>query len=529
MMTRLSRSRLSAYLLPLFFHISFSLVFKEIPAPDVVPPALRTRTAEDLDFSMLELLSRDSFYWTGAQNGHPTLANLTIDLPGDDETVISIDRFKHLLTSIQCTNRSMAVSFKNDEAYGYIKRGWQWLNDVDPHKLVVIAGAGDCRWNPTRIPFAASTVVFNDAANTAKLVGKAMAWKDFQNYELTVGKYRPVYGSSSVSQRDIDKTMTLPFDLPLPFSSGKIQTPVDNLDLTWFCADCGTQGSFDFGFHIETKNGVPNGASITLSPNGVKAVLTPRIAIQADIGGDIDDEWEIGKIPVGGISIPGGILDVGPQITFSLGYSIGPLQGSAGITTGVTVSIPDDSELEIGLISPDVSSTGWSPDLETKPVTVDARLLGEVLVYVKASIDLSAEALGQGFEAGINLKPYVGGAFMAQATSGEVCEGEGDHYGVKVFPKAGVALNADVAKADDPEDPLAEAVIASVTASLPTYCAGFGGSKDPSSTGIPSSSVPSPTATTTPTGSSSPVSTPISTPSSSSNLIRREPYATRVF
>jgi hypothetical protein len=64
-MTRLSRSWLSAYLLPLFFHISFSLVFKEIPAPDVVPPALRTRTAEDLDFSMLELLSRDSFYWTG--------------------------------------------------------------------------------------------------------------------------------------------------------------------------------------------------------------------------------------------------------------------------------------------------------------------------------------------------------------------------------------------------------------------------------------------------------------------------------
>jgi hypothetical protein len=49
---------------------------------------------------------------------------------------------------------------------------------------------------------------------------------------------------------------------------------------------------------------------------------------------------------------------------------------------------------------------------------------------------------------------------LTNEASGEVCEGEGDHYGVKVFPKAGVALNADVAKADDPEDPLAEAVIA---------------------------------------------------------------------
>ncbi|KAL2846116.1 hypothetical protein BJY01DRAFT_234715 [Aspergillus pseudoustus] len=528
-MARLSQGFLRAFLIFLLFQVGFSLVFKEIPAPDVVPRALRTRTAEDLDLSYLDLLSRDSFYWTGAQNGHPTLANLTIDLPGDDETVISIDRFKHLLTSIYCTNMTMTVKLKNDKAYEYIKRGWEWLNDVAPNKLVVVAGAGDCGWNPTRIPFAASTVVFDDVANTARLVGKTMTWRDFQNYELTVGRYRPV--SDAVSRRDIDKTLALPFNLPLPFSSGQINTPVDALDLTWFCVDCGTQGSFDFGFHIETKYGVPKDASISLSPNSVKAVLTPRIAIQADIGGDIDDEWEIGKIPVGGISIPGGILDVGPQVTFSLGYSIGPLQGSAGISTGVSVSIPDDSELEISLISPDISSTGWAPKLEMKPITVDARLVGEVLVYVKASIDLSAEALGQGFEAGINLKPYVGGALMAQATSGEVCEGEEDHYGVKVYPKAGVALNADVAKADDPADPLAEAVIASVTASLPTYCAGFGGDKDPSSTPGPSSSAPTPapSATSNPTESSSPVSTSACTPCSSSKLVRRELYTTRVF
>ncbi|KAL2811330.1 hypothetical protein BJX63DRAFT_433483 [Aspergillus granulosus] len=526
-MARLSRGWLGVCLFSLSFNLGFSLVFKEISAPDVVPPSLNTRTTEDLDFSYLDLLSRDSFYWTGAQNGHPTLANLTIDLPGDDETVVSIDRFKHLLASIQCTNGTMTIPFKNDKAYEYIKRGWEWLNDVDPHKLVIVVGAGDCGWNPTRIPFAASSVVFDDVANTAKFFGKTMAWKDFQNYELTVGRYRPVSASNAVSQRDFDKTLTLPFNLPLPFSSGQIQTPVDALALTWFCADCGTQGSFDFGFHIETKYGIPQGASISLSPNGVKAVLAPRIAIQADIGGDIDDEWEIGKIPVGGISIPGGILDVGPQVTFSLGYSIGPLQGSAGISTGITASLPDDSELEIGLISPDVSSTGWSPKLDTKPVTVDARLVGEVLVYVKASIDLSAEALGQGFEAGINLKPYVGGALMAQASSGEVCEGEGNHYGVKVYPKAGIALNADVAKANDPEDPLAEAVIASVTASLPTYCASFGGSSGTSSSPMPSSSVasssiPAPPATTNPTGSAS----PIPTPSSSSNLIRRETYVT---
>ncbi|KAL2825977.1 hypothetical protein BDW59DRAFT_172082 [Aspergillus cavernicola] len=372
-MARLSHGWLNAGLLFLFFQSSFSLVFQEVRAPDVVPPALRTKTSEDLDFSILDLLGRDSI--------------------------------KHLLRSVQCTNNTMSMGFKNDKAYGYIKRGWQWLNDIDPHKLVVVAGAGDC-------------------------IGRTIAWKEFQDYELTVGNYEPV-SRSALAQRDIDETLSFPFDLRLPFSSGKLNTPIDDLSLTWFCADCGTEGSFDFG------------ASISLSPNGVKAILNPRIAVQADISGDIDEEWEIGKIPIGGISIPGGILDVGPQITFSLEYTVGPIQGSA--------------------------------EVETKPVTVDARISGGVSLYVKASVELSAEAPSQGLKAGINLQPYVGGSLMAQATSDEVCPDEGDHYGVKVYPKAGVALNAAVAKANDPEDPLAKAVIASITASLPAYCTGFGG------------------------------------------------------
>ncbi|KAL4918507.1 hypothetical protein BDW62DRAFT_200881 [Aspergillus aurantiobrunneus] len=467
------------------FQIANSLVFDEVPAADVVPAVLHARASEDSDFSMLDLLKRDSFYWTGTQNGHRALANLTIDLPGDDETVISLDRFKHLVRSVQCTNKTMTVGLKNDKAYNYIKQGWQWLNDVDPHKLVVVAAAGECGWNPTRMPFSASTVQFDDVANTASLVGKTISWKEFQNYELTVGNYKPV-ATSALAQRDVDETMSLPFDIPIPFPSGKLNTPVDNLALTWFCPDCGTKGSFDFGFHIETKFGIPTDASISLSPNGVSALLNPRIAIQSDLTGDIDDEWEIGTVPIAGISIPGDILDVGPQVVFSLGYSVGPLQGSAGVTTGVTVTIPDEAELEIALLDPDLSSEGWDADVQTENVTLDARVTGDALVYVKAAVDLSFEALGLGFQAGVNLKPYVGAGFMAQASSGEVCEGESDPYGIKVYPKAGVALSADVAKASEPEDPLVEAVFASVTASgLPTYCTAWGGA---SSTAVPSSS-----------------------------------------
>ena len=49
----------------ILFQISFALVFDEVPASDVVPSNLQTRASDDVDLSMLELLKRDSFYWTG--------------------------------------------------------------------------------------------------------------------------------------------------------------------------------------------------------------------------------------------------------------------------------------------------------------------------------------------------------------------------------------------------------------------------------------------------------------------------------
>ncbi|KAL4964406.1 uncharacterized protein BDV14DRAFT_200932 [Aspergillus stella-maris] len=464
-MARLSQGWLCMSLFVLFFQLSLSLVFDEIPGPDVLPSTLQTRA--DDDFSMLDMLKKDSFYWTGTQNGHLALANLTIDLPGDDETVVSLDRFAHLLRSIDCTNRTMTVGFTNQKAYDHVRKVWNWLNDQDPHKLVVVAGARECGWNAYRVPFYASTIAFNDTSNSATLTGKAIAWREFQNYELTVGNYNPVSGSKlartlNLHGRDMDESMSLPFDIPLPFPSGQLNTPpgVSDLALTWFCSDCGTKGSFDFGFHIETKLGIPQGASISLTPNSVSTTINSRVAIQADLTGSLGHEWEIGGIPIGGISIPGGILDVGPAITFSLGYSVGPLQGSAGVTSGVTASIPDEAELEIDLLDPDVEASGWDADVQAQDVVLDARIVGDVQIYVKASIELSAEALGQGFEAGINLKPYAGAGLTAQASTDEVCPDSGSNFGVMVYPKAGIALNAAVAKASEPEDPLVEAVIA---------------------------------------------------------------------
>lgn len=64
-MARFSRNWLVASFFFILFQIGFALVFDEVPASDVVPSSLQTRASEDVDLSMLELLKKDSFYWTG--------------------------------------------------------------------------------------------------------------------------------------------------------------------------------------------------------------------------------------------------------------------------------------------------------------------------------------------------------------------------------------------------------------------------------------------------------------------------------
>jgi hypothetical protein len=160
------------------------------------------------------------------------------------------------------------------------------------------------------------------------------------------------------------------------------------------CEGCETKGSFDFGVHIKTNFGVPEAASLTLSPNSVSASFTPRLGLSGNMTKEISDEYELVKIPIDGISIPGGVLDLGPEIVFSFGYQIGPIKGSAGITSGVTISLQDSAELEIDFLSPDVSAGGWTPQVDTEPVKIDAKIEAGAEVYAKAEIQFSASVFG---------------------------------------------------------------------------------------------------------------------------------------
>lgn len=369
---------------------------------------------------------------TGSQNGHKTLANLTVDVGDDEANIVSMERFRHLLKSIDCTSHGMVVEFENSRAFGYTKRGWQWVNDDDDRKLILIAGSKSCKWNAHRTPFVISSIVFDESSLKAKLTGVQSTWKKlFRNYELSLGNV-PESSSASSERRDWDPSTSLSFNHQIPLDRS-ITIPKTNVSVDVTCDECKTKGSFDLGVHIKTEVGVPKSASFTLSPNDVSASFIPKFSLSGNITKSLSHEREIATFPIDGISIPGGVFDLGPQVVFSYGYELGPVQGSAEVTAGVTLSLANSAELEINVLSPGVSAGGWTPKVKTIPMTVNAEIEAEAEIYTKAEVQLAASVLGrcihmccvcvkynaltyrldQGFEAGVNLKPYLGGSISA--------------------------------------------------------------------------------------------------------------------
>lgn len=81
-----------------------------------------------------------------------------------------------------------------------------------------------------------------------------------------------------------------------------------------------------------------------------------------------------------GISIAGGILNLGPQLDFSVGYTVGPLMGSAGMFFGGSVGLSDGAALSMDLMSPSISASGWTPQFSSMPPSFDTGLVVEPFV-----------------------------------------------------------------------------------------------------------------------------------------------------
>ncbi|KAJ5094945.1 hypothetical protein N7532_007236 [Penicillium argentinense] len=354
---------------------------------DILGNAPGRLVVRDNDYTKLDLLSTETFLWGGLSGkGKYALGNFTAYMPGKHENIIAMEKFYPWLKSTECTKDSLTMHFEDEEAYRYGAKAWKWVNDAEDHTFVLVAGRGHCQWNEDRLPFTITDVEFDDCANTIKAIGKATDWpKATHTYELFVG------GRPASKKRDYDDSYSFDISQELPLN--KAAFTYDGVQLEYTCDGCGTSGEFEFAFHMKTEYMIPVDVELAVSPREVEAKFEPQLKLSAQMG-KVEMERSLGSIPIAGVSIAGGILDLGPRIEFSLATEI-ELKGSAAISGGGTASLEDSAQLTLDLLDAGVASSGWSPQFTPKPLTFDAALEGSLKVGLKTSVGLEVSALSK--------------------------------------------------------------------------------------------------------------------------------------
>jgi hypothetical protein len=259
---------------------------------------------------------------------------------------------------------------------------------------LMVAGQGQCGWNNARLPFNVTTITYNDKLFTANVNAQASNWTTVAHtYDLTVGQ---IYQAPSKLRKrlglDVSKDLSISFTHAFPFQS--FAFPSSELDVEFGCDDCGTEGSFSFSFHLATELFVPSTISATITPHGVSASINPEISFSTNITDEKTVEHDFPGIPIDGLSVPD-VLNIGPQLIFSIGVSAGPIEGKASISTGISFSLKDSAVLTLSLLDSKSTVNGWTPVVSKKPLSVDAEISAETKISAGAAIALVAEALGK--------------------------------------------------------------------------------------------------------------------------------------
>jgi hypothetical protein len=314
-------------------------------------------------------------------------------MPGDTENILSLEKFYGMLISVDCTKEGVTLQFKDDETFAYAKRVWDWVNGADDHSFVMVAGAGDCGMNEHRQPFLVSKLAYDEDQNIAHLTADPKDWQAIAHtYNLTVGDLS-MPEVDGLKARDVTKDLSLDVSTSFPFS---FKVTEDGLSSQLECSDCGTTGHVQFELKVSTVLFIPTGASMKLSPKSVSAKAQIKWTESGELTKSKTFKKTIVSIPLESITIPGGIVDIGPNLDIDVGFEISAISGSASISSGATVSLSDSAIVEINLLNPSENKfSGWTPSVNPIPVTVDAKISGGIAIFAQPSLKLVAEAIGK--------------------------------------------------------------------------------------------------------------------------------------
>ena len=323
-------------------------------------------------------------------------------MPGAVEKILSMEKFDGMLSSIECDDDGLRLKFQDDATFAYAKRVWDWVNGADDHAFVLVAGAGDCKWNKLRQPFNVTKLKYDEKPNVAHLKATKVAWADLaHSYDLRVGKVAvPDEPAARSLQPRIDLTPEIKGGLAVPFIAA---FPFGFTILTEGfkggieCSTCYTKGHIEFEFILSTFLGIPKGAKVRASPRGVMAETQVKFFGGAEVETKIEKEWPLAKIPIAGVTI-GDILALGPNFAINLAAEFGPVSGEVSMTSQNKYTIPDTAYTEIDLLQPQKSrKSSWAPVKSSQPVQWDARIALEGTFFLNPALRISATALSEPF------------------------------------------------------------------------------------------------------------------------------------
>ncbi|TGO28421.1 hypothetical protein BPAE_0028g00700 [Botrytis paeoniae] len=393
------------------------------------------------------LQSELSLIW-GSSNGS-TFVNVTLNT-GETELVISTEHFSDSLTDVQC-NGDLVLTFKDNATFQDAIADWSWVNFHENRTFFMINNWGACAAasESGRQPWIVHGVDVYDEQNFIVNFNATLSdWDDVMSGAVI--EFGAMSTSSSSKRTDtVSKTLSLNMahSLPQTFFSKSTNS---GLDFSIDCPGCATTGTIDVQGKIVMNSiiGIPTSVksiSITATPKGVGANLALGFSVSGTLGSGWSKDWNLVTVGLPGWSIPK-IIDLGPQFTVDAGFALSGIEGSASISAGVNVVIPDSSSAVLGISGVDSSFTGWIPTATPQTPKVSVEVDGSLELYTELGLDVGLTVLSKwGFGGGIFLRiPEVKIDLGAEFNTQGVCPGSADVFGVTLGATVGVDLNLGV-------------------------------------------------------------------------------------
>ncbi|KAF5868262.1 uncharacterized protein Bfra_007459 [Botrytis fragariae] len=388
-----------------------------------------------------------SLIW-GSSNGS-TFVNVTLNT-GETELVISTEHFADSLTDVQC-NGDLVLTFKDNATFQDAISDWSWVNFHENRTFFMINNWGACAAasESGRQPWIVHGVDVYDEQNFIVNFNATLSdWDDVMSGAVI--EFGAMSTSSSSKRTDtVSKTLSLNMahSLPQTFFSKSTNS---GLDFSIDCPGCATTGTIDVQGKIimNTIIGIPTSVksiSITATPKGVGANLALGFSVSGTLGSGWTKDWNLVTVSLPGWSIPK-IIDLGPQFTVDAGFSLSGIEGSASISAGVNVAIPDSSSAVLGISGVDSSFSGWIPTATPQTPKVSVEVDGSLELYTELGLDVGLTVLSKwGFGGGLFLRiPDVKIDLGAEFNTQGVCPGSADVFGVTLGATVGVDLNLGV-------------------------------------------------------------------------------------